>query len=153
MTDFRERLIPGAGTAIALLLIAPGIFFVLLPVAAPLAVVAAIVVTALAEAAAFLSAPVVEVRRGDLIAGRAHIPVRLTGATESYRGRAATQARGVGLDARAWTLMRGWVDPVVRVELTDPEDPAPYWLLSTRRPEELEKALSAARADARSAEH
>ena len=148
VTEYRERLVPGTGTAIALLLTAPGLYLVLLPVSAPLAVAVAVAATALVETAAFLSAPIVAVRCGELVAGRAHIPVGFTGATSSARGSAATAARGVGLDARAWTLMRGWVDPVLRVEVTDPADPAPYWLVSTRRPEELGKALAAARADA-----
>jgi hypothetical protein len=32
----------------------------------------------------------------------------------------------------------------VRVEITDPADPAPYWLVSSRRPVELAEALSRA---------
>jgi hypothetical protein len=31
---------------------------------------------------------------------------------------------------------------VVRVELTDPEDPTPYWLVSSRRPDALARALA-----------
>ncbi|MDQ1530339.1 MAG: hypothetical protein QOE37_444, partial [Microbacteriaceae bacterium] len=69
----------------------------------------------------------------------------LTGAPEAFRAAEATAARGVGLDARAWTVLRGWVDPVVRVPILDPDDPSPYWLLSTRRPEELIAALEAAK--------
>jgi hypothetical protein len=38
-------------------------------------------------------------------------------------------------------VLRPWVDGVVRVALTDPADPAPYWLVSTRRPEVLAAAL------------
>ena len=45
------------------------------------------------------------------------------------------------LDARAWLLIRGWVDPVVRVRLTDPKDPTPYWLVSSRHPEAVVAAL------------
>jgi len=29
------------------------------------------------------------------------------------------------------------------VEITDPADPAPYWLVATRHPEELARALTA----------
>jgi hypothetical protein len=39
-------------------------------------------------------------------------------------------------------LVRGWIPGVVRVELRDPEDPTPYWIVSSRRPQELAKALS-----------
>ena len=50
---------------------------------------------------------------------------------------------------RAFLVIRGWVDPVVRVTLDDPNDPTPYWLISTRRPEELVRVLASAAADAR----
>jgi hypothetical protein len=37
---------------------------------------------------------------------------------------------------------RGWITPVVRIEITDPADRTPYWLTSTRHPEDLVRALS-----------
>ncbi len=86
-------------------------------------------------------APVLEVADGEFRAGAARIPLRLTADPEAFRGAEATAARGVDLDARAWLCIRGWVDPVVRVRITDPEDSTPYWLVSTRRPEELVAAL------------
>jgi Protein of unknown function (DUF3093) len=33
------------------------------------------------------------------------------------------------------------VDPVVRIEITDPSDRTPYWLTSTRNPDRLLAAL------------
>ena len=56
-----------------------------------------------------------------------------------------TQARiGPLADARAYLLVRPYVAQSVIVEVTDKADPAPYWLLSTRRPEQLSAALAAA---------
>jgi hypothetical protein len=74
--------------------------------------------------------------------------VQLTGTPEPLHGDAARAARGTELDARAWTVLRGWVDGVVRVPLLDPADPAPYWVVSSRHPEELVAALDRARAAA-----
>jgi len=146
MIRFRERLTPGPGTLVAVLLLLPAVFIIVLPLDPAAGAVAAVVVTAATELVLVLTAPIVAVTDGVLTAGRARIPVALTGATEGFRGADATQARGPGLDARAFTLFRGWVDPVVKVGLTDPDDPAPYWLVSTRRPEELRAALAAERA-------
>lgn len=145
MDGYRERLVPGPGTALAVLLLLPALFAALLPVSPFLAAATAIAVTALVEAGMFLGAPVVRIEGGQLQAGRAHIPVALTGEASPHRGPDATVARGVGLDARAWTLLRGWVGPVARIAITDPDDPVPYWLISTRRPEALIAALQAAR--------
>ena len=50
-------------------------------------------------------------------------------------------ARGRDLDSRAWIYFQGSVDSLLRVELADPNDPTPYWLFSTRKPEVLKKAL------------
>ena len=41
------------------------------------------------------------------------------------------------LDARAYLCIRGWIPTGIRVAVADPQDPTPYWLVSTRRPEEL----------------
>lgn len=142
---FRERLVPGVGTLVAVLLLLPAIFVVLLPVSPTAAVFASIGATIAVELLLFALAPVVAVVDGVLVAGSARIPVSLTGDTAAYRSTDAVHARGPGLDARAFTLFRGWVDPVVRIDLTDPDDPAPYWLVSTRRPEELRVALAAER--------
>ncbi|MCU1472768.1 DUF3093 domain-containing protein [Amnibacterium sp.] len=145
MTAYRERLVPGTGTVIASLVLAPLALLVLLPITQVGAVIAAIAVPALAITALIAGAPVITIADGELHAGRAHIAVALTGAPEAFRGAGATGARGVELDARAWTVVRGWIDPVIRIPLTDPDDPAPYWLVSTRHPEALVQALDEAR--------
>ncbi|MGW9267500.1 DUF3093 family protein, partial [Gordonia terrae] len=36
---------------------------------------------------------------------------------------------------------RSWVKTMVLIVLDDPDDPTPYWLVSTRRPAELLAAL------------
>jgi hypothetical protein len=59
-----------------------------------------------------------------------------------FRAKEATAERGTRLNGLAYLCIRGWVDPVVRIEITDPSDPTPYWLTSTRRPEQLAKVLT-----------
>ena len=49
-------------------------------------------------------------------------------------------------DARAYLLLRPYLKRGVRVDITDPADPAPYWLVSSRRPDALVSALEATRA-------
>jgi Protein of unknown function (DUF3093) len=142
---YRERLVPGVGTILALLLLVPACLLVFLPISQIAGVISAVVVTGGAIAFVVGRAPIVEVRSGIFTAGKARVDVEFTGAAEAFRGPDATIARGVELDARAWTVLRGWVDPVVRVAITDAEDPAPYWVVSTRHPARLIEALEAAR--------
>jgi hypothetical protein len=53
----------------------------------------------------------------------------------------AFEARGRNLDPRAWIHFQGSVKTLVRVRISDPADPTPYWLFSTRSPEALKKSL------------
>lgn len=142
---YRERLVPGPGTVAAYLLLLPAVLIVLLPISAVAGVVTAVAATTAVIAVLVARAPVVAVGDGVLRAGRARVEVAHTGRAEPFHGDAARAARGVDLDARAWLVLRGWVDGVVRVPILDPDDPTPYWLVSTRHPEELAAALETER--------
>jgi len=87
---------------------------------------------------------VLEVADGTLRVGRARVPVRLLGEARALDAPAMRQERGPRLDARAYLAMRGWAPGGVRVAVRDPADPTPYWLVSSRRPEEFAAAIRAA---------
>ena len=142
---FMERLTPSAWMFAASALLIPGGLLVFLPVSLPVAIVAAVGFFTAACAALLITAPVIEVDADMLRAGRARLPLRLVSDAVAFRGEEARAERGVRLDARAYLSIRGWVDPVVRVELADPDDPTPYWLVSTRRPDALVEAIRAGR--------
>ena len=74
--------------------------------------------------------------------GRATIERRFVGTASAFRGKEATAERGTRLNGLAFLCIRGWIDPVVRIEITDPSDRTPYWLTSTRHPDELLAALN-----------
>ena len=78
------------------------------------------------------------------LAGRAHIDVGLLGEATPLDADAARRQAGVDADARAYLLLRPYLKQAVRVDLRDPADPTPYWLVSTRRPEELARAVTEA---------
>ncbi|MFD1713674.1 DUF3093 domain-containing protein [Amnibacterium flavum] len=142
---FSERLVPSPWVFVACALLIPAGLLVFLPVSIGVAIGAAVVFFGGACAALLLLAPVVEVRDGMLRAGRARIPLDLIAGATAHRKEEATAERGVRLDARAYLCIRGWVDPIVKVELADPDDPAPYWIVSSRRPDELVAAITAGR--------
>jgi hypothetical protein len=75
-------------------------------------------------------------------AGRAHIPVSLLAEPRALSAEETWQAAGPGADARAYLLLRPYARESVMVRLLDPADPAPYWLVSSRRPEQLAGALT-----------
>ncbi len=118
-------------------------FIVALP--APVAWAATGVLTA-AVAALFIGygAARVRVEAGVLQAGRAHISVAMLADPTPLDREATRLLAGRDANARAYLLLRPYLKRSVRVEVTDPADPAPYWLISTRRPEELAGALATA---------
>ena len=95
----------------------------------------------------------VTVADGTLRAGRARIPVSALGDVQTLDAESARLLAGRHADARAYLLIRPYVRRAVRVDVTDPSDPAPYWLVATRRPDRLAAALVAARSQERTKHH
>lgn len=91
-----------------------------------------------------------EVRDGVLRVGRAHVSVDLVGEVRALDTAAMRSERGPRLDARAFLALRGWVPTGVRVALCDPDDPTPYWLISSRHPDAFATAVRAAAGAGRS---
>jgi len=145
MPVYREKLWPTPWIYIVSLLLVPSSILVLAPVSMPAGIVTGIVLYLAVVGALSLTAPVVEVRDGRLRAGRAEIELAHTGEAVAAEDAAARAERGTGLDARAFLVIRGWVQPVVRIPITDPADPTPYWLVSSRRPKELAAAINGSR--------
>jgi hypothetical protein len=143
MTRFHERLWPAPWLFLATALVIPASLLVFFPINPTFGVVVATVLYAGCVGALLLGSPVIEVTGSTLVAGKARLPLDVVAGAVASRGAQARAERGTGLDARAFLVIRGWIDPVVRVTLNDPQDPTPYWLVSTRRPEDLVAALSA----------
>jgi hypothetical protein len=140
-TAYRERLSPSLWTLVAAALCAPMAALVLSPIDTTLALVGGAVVGIGIVAALVFAAPVVEVRDGVLYAGPAHIDADLLGDPVVATGDDARRARGERIDRRSWMLLRGGIDGIVTVPVTDPDDPTPAWVISTRTPERLAAAI------------
>lgn len=142
--EYVERLTPG-----------PGVWFAALSVAASSGLVA---LTAFGQGAAIAVAAcgvlltgwalartsaVIRVGSGQLAAGRARIAVSLLGAVRELDAAQMAALRGPRADARAYLCQRGWIRTGLAVQIADPMDPTPYWLLSSRHPADATRALRA----------
>ncbi|WP_194411588.1 DUF3093 domain-containing protein [Microbacterium cremeum] len=143
---YRERLGPSLWILVAAAVAAPMAALVFTPVDATAALLVGGAVGVLAIALLVAAAPVVAVRDGELRAGRAHIDVRHLGDPQVHVGDDARHARGAGLDPRSWHLIRGGIDGVVVIPLTDPDDPTTAWVISSRTPDRLAAAVRQAQA-------
>ena len=141
MYSYRERLSPAWWLVGALGLLLPGSLLIFLPLNPAVGIAVGLVLWWGSVALLWLSAPVITVSAEQLSAGSASIERSFIARVDVYDKDDARVQRGTGLDARAWLVLRGWIDPVVKVTLNDPQDPTPYWLISSRRPAQLAHAL------------
>lgn len=142
---YSEKLWPALWVWIVVVGISGACILVLAPISIAAGIIGAIVVFLVLVGALIASTPAVVVTPRELRAGRAVLPREFIASAELFTGDEATAERGTRLDGRAYLCLRGWISPVVRVELDDPDDPTPYWLVSTRRPAQLVAALAEGR--------
>jgi hypothetical protein len=103
--------------------------------------VGAAVATMLVAAAIFVSASIViSVDPDQMSVGRASIEHAYITACRALDAEQTRQRAGVEADARAHLVLRPYVKTAVEITLNDQDDPVPYWLVSTRRPQELAAA-------------
>ena len=77
----------------------------------------------------------------ELWAGQAHLPATVISRSAEIPASAKSAALGRQLDPAAFVAHRAWVGPMLLVVLDDPDDPTPYWLVSSRHPERVLSAL------------
>ncbi len=88
----------------------------------------------------------VAVENGELWVDDAHIPLRFIAAARAIDAETKRELLGVRAHPWAFVVQRPWVKGAVVVLLNDPDDPTPYWLVSSRRPQALAAAIEQARA-------
>lgn len=87
------------------------------------------------------TAPLISVTATDLQVGPARLPVSFIGSVALLDRDRTKAARGPRAEPHSFMRLRPGVPESVVVEVTDSEDPHPYWMISSRRPEVLRAAL------------
>ena len=139
---YSERLWPSPWVWLLVLGAAAASIVTFAPIDVLIGFAAAVVIALVLVTLLVLSTPRILVTSTTLTVGRAMIERRYLGAVSAYTGDEATEQRGTALNGLAYLCIRGWISPVVRIEVTDPEDRTPYWLASTRRPKQFTAALT-----------
>lgn len=108
----------------------------------PVAIITTIVTALLAGAGLWrYGSRLVRVDHGELHVGRARLTAAYLGEVEPLDRSAYRHRLGPGADVRAWLATRPYLDRGVIVRVDDDADPTPYWLVGTRHPELLARAL------------
>jgi hypothetical protein len=87
----------------------------------------------------------VAVVNDELLVDDARLPVRFVADAVALDAEGRREVLSVGADPLAFVVQRPWIPGAVQVVLNDPDDPTPYWVVSTRRPVQLAEAILAAR--------
>ena len=116
----------------------------MLPLAPQFALLVALVITVSFCLFVYFSSPVILCDGETLVARNAEIPLKLLGKAEVIERDRQFEELGRNLDARAWLCIQASVKKLVKIELNDPDDPTPYWLVTTRRPEQLAALINRA---------
>lgn len=141
---YAERLWPSIPFFVALLLIVPSFTVLLTPFSVTAGIISGISVYLGVSAVFLVFSRKISVEGGRLNAGRATIAIEHLGDIEVLDPNELKLAIGRRLDARAYLAISGWIRRGVRIAITDPSDPAPYWVVSSRHPEQLRDAIVAA---------
>ena len=142
--SYFERLYPSVGFLIAISLSAPLVLLSLLPISQTVAVLMAGLVPVALVLLSIFSAPTIEITE-NIRAGRVNVPLSALGEAFGLEGDQMKTERGPGLSPAAQFVIRGDIKFMVKVPVTDPNDPTAYLLISTRNPSGLASAINANR--------
>lgn len=138
---YQETLRPSWSMWLLVLLAAALGWLTLAPLSIGWGVVAGVIVAAIAVFGLLASSTDITVTTTHVQVGRATIGREHIGEVTGYLGDEAFAQRGRKLHGLAYLHLRSWIKPVVRIQIEDPQDRTPYWLTSTRRPEDLVSVL------------
>ena len=112
---------------------------------ADLGIVVGIAATLVVAIGLVVNAPLIQIDELNFRVGRARLPLQYVGKTQKLDAEQSRRARSTDANSNAHFQLRGGIKHTVIVEVTDAQDPHPYWQVSTRKPDVLIAALTNAK--------
>ena len=85
---------------------------------------------------------ILEVDEHELRAGTAHIELKYLGQATALDSKEMGRLRTRDADPASFLIFRFWRSTGVKVEINDPRDQTPYWLITSKRNKELAEILN-----------
>jgi hypothetical protein len=112
---------------------------------ADLGIVVGIAATIVVIIGLVVNTPLIQIDELNFRVGRARLPLQYVGKIQKLDADQSRRARSTDANSNAHFQLRGGIKNTVIVEVTDPQDPHPYWQVSTRNPDALIAVLSTAK--------
>ena len=138
---YKERVLPSFGTFAAIFALLPSIAIVSEPFDVRIGLAIGVGAVIATWALLIFRAPKIELSELELKVGRVVISRNLIGDAQVISKEGIFFERGPNLDPGAYKVFQGSVKTAIKIPITDPEDPTPYWLISTRKPGKLAELL------------
>jgi hypothetical protein len=110
---------------------------------ADLGIIVGIAATIVVIIGLIVNTPLIQIDEMNFRVGRARLPLQYVGKIQKLDEEQSRRARSTDANSNAHFQLRGGIKNTVIVEVTDAEDPHPYWQVSSRNPDELIAALNA----------
>jgi hypothetical protein len=138
---YKERVLPNLGTFAAVSALLPSIAIISEPFDIRIGMATGVLAVVTIWTLLIVRAPKIELSKLELKVGRVTILRNLLGEAEVITKSQIFLERGPKLDPGAHKVFQGSVKTAIKIPIADPEDPTPYWLISTRNPIELAELL------------
>jgi hypothetical protein len=141
---YSERVLPNFGTFAAVFVLLPSTLIIAEPFDVFIGLVIGVLSVGTIWALLIFRAPKIVVSKTELWVGKVAISRDLIGDTQVIPKEEIFEERGPKLDPAAHKVFQGTVKTAIKIRITDPDDPTPYWLVSTRNPVKLAEVLKKA---------
>jgi len=135
IAPYRERVLPGLSYFAATLVVPVISYLVALPFGEMLSYGIAICLEVIIILLGLVNAPTIIIEDAELSVGKANIDRKYIGRASVIAKDQVFLERGRNLNPAAYVRFQFGVKGLVKIDLSDPKDPTPYWLVSTRNPD------------------
>lgn len=132
---YHERVIPKVFSLWPVLLMWPTAYLTLLPFNELAAVTLGPIFVVAILVSIWFASPELEVSEAGVSVGEITVPLQFVSKITKIDPSEAFAARGVNLSPGAFTKFQMGVNSLVKIDLNDPDDKTPYWLIATKNPQ------------------
>lgn len=141
-SSYSERVFPGLSFFLATLFVPTALYLIVLAFDDLWALVTFVVCEVSIISIGLLGAPTLVLSKESLSIGKVQIPTQYISGISAIPASNQQSEKGPKLHPAAYVRFQAGVKGLLKIELNDPADPTPYWLISSRNPELLAKKFS-----------